>query len=134
VASPIRLARSLNILSLCLGAVSLLGAVGSTLWVLISFGQPLADGDYYAPVFWAFVLVALGAVTVFSAWKRRPEPAWLAAFALIVIGIAGIWTIGFVVAPVAYPVALTAFVLSCDRLLEWWLRLPRERPHPGGGW
>lgn len=133
MASPIRLARSLNILSLCLGAVSLLGAVGSALWVLISFGPPEADGNH-APAIWAFVLVALGAITALSAWKRRPEPAWLAAFALIVIGIGGIWTIGFVAIPVACPVALTAFVLSCDRLLEWWLRLPVERLHPGGGW
>lgn len=133
MASPIRLARSFRVLALFLGAVSFLGAVGSALWVLISFGQPVADGNY-APAIWAFVLVALGAITALSAWKRRPEPAWLAAFAFLVIGIGGIWTIGFVVIPVACPVALTAFVVSCDRLLEWWLQLPIERLHPGGGW
>lgn len=133
MASPVSLARSFRVLGLFLGAVSFLGAVGSALWVLISFGQPVADGNY-APAIWAFVLVALGAITALSAWKRRPEPAWLAAFALIVIGIGSIWTIGFVVIPVACPLALTAFVVSCDRLLEWWLQLPIERLHPGGGW
>lgn len=131
--SPIRLPRSFRVLALFLGVASFLGAVGSALWVLISWRAQVAYGQY-GPVFWASVLVALGAITALSAWKRRPEPAWLAAFAFLVIGIGGIWTIGFVVIPVACPVALTAFVVSCDRLLEWWLQLPVERLHPGGGW
>jgi hypothetical protein len=115
----ISLTRSIWIAELCLGAVSLLWAVGSAVWILYAFPK-----GNQAAVFWAGVIVGLGAVTAVSAWVRRPEPAWLAAFALLLLSGGAIWTIGFVVAPVALLVALTAFVVSWDRVLAWWLRLP----------
>ena len=115
------LTRGLRIAELSLGAVSIVWAIGSAGWILSKFPK----GDSGA-VFWAGVIVVLGAVTALSAWVRRAEPAWLAAFVLLLLSGGAIWTIGFVVAPVALFVALTAFVVSWDRLLRWWLRLPVE--------
>ena len=113
------LSGGLRIAELGLGAVSLAWAVGSAVWVLYA----LPRGNQ-AAFFWAAVIVVLGAITALSAWVRRPEPAWLAALALLLLSGGTIWTIGFIVAPVALLVALTAFVLSWDRVLAWWLRLP----------
>ncbi|MCL4367731.1 MAG: hypothetical protein M1337_00930 [Actinobacteria bacterium] len=112
---------SLRMAELSLGAVSLLWAVASAVWIVYAFPR-----GNQAAFFWAGVIVVLGVITTLSAWMRRPEPAWIAAFALLVLSGGAVWTIGFVVAPVALLVALTAFVVSWDRLLGWWLRLPVE--------
>jgi hypothetical protein len=90
-------------------------------WILYAFPR-----SNQAAFFWAGVIVGLGAITAVSVWIRRPEPAWLAAFALLLLSWGAILSIGFVVAPVALLVSLTAFALSWDRVLGWWLRLPVE--------
>ena len=114
--------RVLHLLSLAAGLVSLAAAVASATWVLASYREPIAHGDR-AAVVWSVVIVGLGVITLVAVWKRRPEVAWLVAFAFMFIGLVGIWTIGLVVGLVAAPVGLTAFLASCERLLTWWRRI-----------
>lgn len=115
--------RVLHLLSLAAGLLSLAAAVASAIWVLVSWSEPIAHGNRPAVV-WSMVIMVLGVITLVAAWKRRPEVAWLAAFAFMFIGIGGIWTIGLVVGLVTAPVGLTAFLISCERILAWWRRTP----------
>jgi len=119
--------RLFRAVALVLAAGTAGAGAATAIWIVSAYWIPIRHGNVEAVV-WPFVVAVLGAVVAVSAWIRRPEPAWLAALALLEISVLAIWTIGFMVAPVALLAGLPAFGTSTEVVLRWWLGLPQDPP------